>query len=176
MITLQDIGDVFILTILLFAFSGLLFLTAYLGTWLYSKRKSILGIDQIRKGIWVGMPLGFTGMAAGFLTGSSRAPAVAALVPAILTFVGLSVVYLIGRGTFRGILAGIMVLMFSFNLLFGTFLGSASRDRADQLSSSLAALKRNAEKEFAIRRYRSSFGLPPDPPRLTRPTTESDKP
>jgi hypothetical protein len=46
----------------------------------------------------VGLPLGFTGIVAGFLTGSSRSPAVSALVPAILTFIGLVVVYMLGKG------------------------------------------------------------------------------
>lgn len=176
MITWQDVVDVFVFTGALFLISSAIFLLTYVVIKVVSKWKSVWGTEQLLRGVWGGLPLGFTGIAAGFLTGSSRAPAVTALVPAILTFVGLSVVYLLGHGNFRALLAGIIVLMFSFNLLLGTFLGGVSRERFDQLSLSLAALEISAEKEFALRRYRTGLGLPADPPRRAVPALESDKP
>jgi len=115
-------------------------------------------------------------MAAGFLTGSSRVPAVAAVVPAILTFVGLTVVYLMGKGKLRALLAGMIVLLFSINLLLGTLLGTVSRDRQEQLETSVAVSEARAEKELAIRKYRSALGLPAVPPKAGTPGADPEKP
>jgi hypothetical protein len=56
------------------------------------------------------------------------------------------------------------VFVFAANLLVGTVLGSASRDRHEELLNSLDALKLKADREFAIRRYRQGLGLPPTAP------------
>jgi hypothetical protein len=176
MIAWQDIANVFVLTGFLLIISGIIFLMTYAIARFFLRLKRALGTGQVFKGVWGGFPLGFAGMAAGFLTGSSRAPAVTALVPAILTFVGLSVVYLMGKGNLRALLAGFIVLTFSINLLMGTFLGTVSRDRTEQLSESLETLKIRAEREFAIRRYRSALGLPPEPPRSNLPAASSERP
>ena len=54
----------------------------------------------IVSGLFVGLPMGFTGMAAGFLTGLSRLPAVSALVPAILAnFCRISYCLYDGKGS-----------------------------------------------------------------------------
>jgi hypothetical protein len=176
MIAWPDVVNVFALATFLLLISGIVFLLTYGITRIFYKLKSMRGTRQVLKGIWGGFPLGFTGMAAGFLTGSSRAPAVTALVPAILTFVGLSVVYLMGKGNLRALLAGLIVLIFSINLLIGTFLGTVSRDRAEQLSESLEVSKIRAEKEFALRQYRNALGLPAQPPRVALPAASSERP
>jgi hypothetical protein len=87
-------------------------------------------------GIQIGLPLGFTGVVARFLTGSSRAPAVSAIVPALLTFIGIMVVYMIGKGALRSIIVSFAVFVFSADLLIGSVLGSASGDRHDEILAS----------------------------------------
>jgi hypothetical protein len=176
MISWQDIVNVLIFTGFLFLFSGTIFLLTYAVTKLLSRLKGVRATQPLFRGIWGGFPLGFTGMAAGYLTGSSRTPAVAALVPAILTFVGLSVVYLMGKGNFRALLAGIIVLIFSLNILLGTFLGTVSRERTEQLRASVEASEIRAEREFAIRQYRNGLGLPAEPPKSASPAAEFERP
>ncbi len=114
-------------------------------------------------------------MVAGFLTGASRAPAVNAVVPAILTFVSLIVVYMIGKSSPRSTIAGFAVFVFSVDILVGSFLDTASRDRREELLASVEFQKWKAEQEFAIRLYRGALGLPPElpspsPPVLSRET------
>jgi hypothetical protein len=172
MISWPDIINVFTFTCVLLLISLVIFLASYYANLIVFKVKMAHGTRQILRGLWGGFPLGFTGLAAGFLTGSSRTPAVTALVPAILTFVGLSVVYLMGKGSLRAIVAGSIVLVFSTNLIVGTLLGSVSRERAEQLSGSAEVSKARAEREFAIRRYRSALGLPPETPKSAASTSE----
>jgi amino acid transporter len=113
-------------------------------------------------GLMVGLPLGFTGIVAGFLTGSSRSPAVSALVPAILTFIGLIVVYMLGKGRLRAAIAGFAVFIFSVNLLVGTVLGSASRDRHEEELTSVRVRELKADEEFKVRLYCKGLGLVSD--------------
>jgi len=124
-----------------------------------------------------GLPLGFVGTVTGFLTGASRAPAVSALLPAVLTFTGMLVVYFVGKGSLpRALVAGFGVFLFSVNLLVGSVLGSASRDRHDDFLESIEWLKSKAEQEFVVRKYREGLGLPPDPPSHRAQATSSEKP
>jgi hypothetical protein len=120
----------------------------------------------IRKAFSAGLPLGITGMVAGFLTGSSRSPAVSALVPAILTFIGLVIVYMIGKGHLRAAMSGFAVFLFTVQLLIGTVLGSASRDRREEALASAQVRESQADQEFKFRLYCKGLGLISD---LTKP-------
>jgi hypothetical protein len=167
MITWSDLRDSFWLAGFLFVVSFLIFLLIY-GI-AYAWHKSTREGAVILAGFLSGLPIGFTGMVAGFLTGSSRSPAVNALVPAILTFIGLIVVYMIGKGRLRNIIAGFTVFVFSADLLVGTDLGSASRERHEELLGSVKIQKLRAEGELAIRLYRKGLGLPLDVPKPASP-------
>jgi hypothetical protein len=176
MITWSDLGNGFWLWGFLFVVSLLVYLPVYCiaRIWVNSftiaeRSKRIIGT-----GLLSGISLGFAGIVAGFLTGSSRAPAVSALVPAVLTFVGLVVVYLIGKSVLRSTLAGFIVFVFSANLLVGTVIGSASRDRHEEYVQSPQFLKLKADQEFAVRQYRRALGLPLDAPKKDQTETSSD--
>jgi len=114
-----------------------------------------------QRGAGAGLPLAATGIIAGFLTGASREAAVDALVPAVLTLAGGVVVYLIGRGRIRGPVVGFVLMMFSLNVMLGVGLGSKAREKHEELSESLVALKAEANRELGIQQYRKSLNLPP---------------
>jgi hypothetical protein len=101
----------------------------------------------------VAMPVSFAGIVTGFLTGLSRSPVIVAVVPALLTLVGLVVVYLAGEGKSRAMIAGVALFLFAADVLVGSVLGSASRARHDELMASVAVQKLRAEQEFAVRLY-----------------------
>jgi hypothetical protein len=171
MITLIDLRDSLWLSAFLLAVSAAIFALFYAMSraWFHrSDRQTKI----VLSGFLVGFPLGVTGMISGFLTGSSRSPAVSALVPAILTFIGLIVVYMLGKGRLRAIIASFAVFIFALNLLVGTVLGSASRDRREEIISSADVQKLRADQEFAIRLYRKGLGLPLDIPRQAPPQPE----
>src|SRR4029077_14610120 len=144
MITWSDLRDGFWLAGFLFAASLLVLLPIYAiaRLWFASSDRSTHEAKVVIGAALLGSAsLGFTGMVAGFLTGSSRAPAVSALVPAILTFTGLLVVYLISKSRVGSTWAGLVVFVFAANLLVGTVLGTASRDRHEELLNGLDVLK-----------------------------------
>lgn len=149
-------GFLFLLSVIIFSFFYSI-LAIYLWFLRYissSRRRRV-----VLSGLMAGLPLGFTGMVSGFLTGSSRSPAVSALVPAILTFIGLIVVYMLGKGHLRAAIAGFAVFIFSVNLLIGTVLGSASRDRHEEEVASARVRELKADQEFKVRLYCKGLGL-----------------
>jgi hypothetical protein len=170
MINFSDIINGFGLTGVLLLISFAMLATTYAVSSLV--QKFAFGVRHntgvMRAGFLSALPVGFSGVVAGFLTGLSHSPAVGAVVPAALTFIGLVVVYMISKGRLRAVIAGFVVFVFSADLMVGTFLGSALRTRQDELSRSVDIQKRRAEQEFAIRQYRSALGLPPDPPKSER--------
>ena len=174
MILLSDLGDSFWLASFLFVVSFLLFLLVYGVARVFYRPKGVgpRGRRLTLAGFQAGLPLGFVGMVAGFLTGASREPAVGAIVPAILTFIGLVVVYMIGKSNFRSIIVGFAVFIFSVELLVGSGLGAASRDRHDEQLRSVEFQKRKAEQEFVIRLYRRGLGLPPEAVKPSPPVTQ----
>ena len=97
-------------------------------------------------------------------------------IPAILTFIGLIVVYMIGKSNLRSGIAGFAVFVFSAELLVGSVLGSASRDRHDEVFASVEFQKRKADQEFAIRLYRSALDLPPEAAKPSPPPLGPEKP
>lgn len=164
MIAWIDLGNSLWLSGFLILVAALIFALFYVSAYAWcrisiansSLRRTILG------GLFSGLPLGITGIVAGFLTGSSRSPAVSALVPAILTFTGLIVAYMIGKGRARGSIAGFAALVFSAEIMVGTVLGSASRDRHEAELNSVEVRELGADQEFATRMYCRGLGLIPD--------------
>src|SRR5262249_35308729 len=64
---------------------------------------------------------------------------------------------MIGKGRLRSIIAGLTVFVFSADLLVGTVLGSASRDRHQEFLGSVEVQNLRAEDELAIRLYRGTI-------------------
>jgi hypothetical protein len=124
--------------------------------------KSLASSNQVKVavgGLFVALPMGFTGIVAGFLTGFSRIPAVSALVPAILTFVGLVVVYMMDKTRASAIIAGCTVFLFTGNLLIGTVLGSDDRAKYDSFIAGASFRDSLADQEFLVRRHCVAIGL-----------------
>jgi hypothetical protein len=161
MITWIDLKNSLWLSGFLLVISIALFLLAYGSAYVWYERAitSSGAKAALRVGLLGGLPLGFAGLVAGFLTGSSRSPAVSALVPAILTFTGLIVAYMIGKGQVRGNIAGFSIFVFSAQLLVGTVLGSASRDRHEEDLASVRVREFKADQEFKVRLYCKGLGL-----------------
>lgn len=167
MVTWSDIINSVLICFSLFVISFTIFICAYGVACIFCNFIAIneRGRRLTLTGFLIGLPFGFTGIVAGFLTGESRAPAISAVVPAILTFISLIVVYMFGKGSLRSIIAGFAVFTFAADLLVGTILGSLSRERHDEAIASVEYQKSKAEQEFAIRQYRNGLGLPLEGPK-----------
>lgn len=109
-----DVGYGLLLVVILVCVCAVLFLIPYvairlgLGGTLATAETKRLVLD----GLTGGIPLGFTGLICGYLTGTSRTPAVGAVIPAALTLIGLLVVYLIGKDSHKALSAGMAVFLF----------------------------------------------------------------
>ena len=111
--------------------------------------------------LWSGLPLSLVGIVSGYLTGLSRAPAVTALVPGVLTLVGAFALYLVGKERDHGATVGVAVVSFSLSILIGATIGSDVRSASDAASNSLEYLRHVSEDEFLLNLYRKGMGLPP---------------
>jgi hypothetical protein len=100
---------------------------------------------------------------------------VSEVVPAMLTLIGLMVVYLIGKGLAKAMVAGIAVSLFSANLLVGSLLGSAARDRYERTLAGVDFQKAKAVQEMKIRLIRESLGLPVEGEMNAGPSEAVDK-
>ena len=108
--------------------------------------------------------LGIIGVVAGFLTGVSRVPAVAALIPGLLTFLGGFCVYLFasGRKTVDIATSAVSIVCFGAMLTFGAITGSLERELYEIRQSSAEKRIRDVDIEFQVRQYRKGLGLPLD--------------
>lgn len=105
------------------------------------------------------IPFFTIGMVAGYLTGASRAPAVAAVIPALLTFIGGFTIYLVARERRSAATANSAILGLSTMLLLGSLIGSLDRRLHESFQLSLAKKQKEVEIEFAIEQYRKGLGL-----------------
>jgi len=178
MITWSDLVNSIWLVVFLLIVCAVVFVPPFFIAWVWTRRTAHTPrrVAPVVSGYFAAFPIGFTGIVSGFLTGSSRSPAVAALIPAILTFVGLLLIYLVGRGRSRAAVAGFISIVFAAELLAGTVLGTASRDRREELLAGVAYQDARAEREFAIRQYRKGLGLPLDPPKAAPLSSSDEKP
>jgi hypothetical protein len=106
------------------------------------------------------LPLASIAVCAGYLTGTSRLPAVAALLPAALSL--LSAVYLWAvnaQSVEMRSAVGCGVTTFALALVLGVFIGSDSRE-----NGRLTRLQNLSEQERSIRLFRENRDLPPDIP------------
>ena len=114
------------------------------------------------------LALGFLGWVVGYLTGMSREPAVAQVLPAVLGAVaGFAGFVAVKYDKSAGV--AMLVLPFAFCLFVGSSTSAKLHmihpERPDESLPSIDFLKTEALKEDAIKRYRAALGLPwpPDP-------------
>jgi len=130
------------------------------GIWVAIVNRSTKIYSQHRRAIVIALTTGpglsFTGLIVGFLTGVSRAPAVTALVPAILSFFGLLIVYLLGEERYNAAAASFCVFVFSANIFIGATFGSASRVH---YTEDPGVIERTINQEFSSRMLCKGLGL-----------------
>jgi hypothetical protein len=141
--------------------------------WAFVRRTAAAGFAAIA--------LGFLGWVVGYLTGMSREPAVAQVLPAVLGAVAAFAGF-VAVAYDKSIGVGMMVLPFAFCLFVGSAIGAKLHmdrpQRPEQALPSLDFLKLEALKEDAIRRYRADLQLPWPPapnPYVGRDTASAEK-
>lgn len=107
----------------------------------------------------VGIPFAIVGMITGYMTGISREPAVAAVVPSALTLVGGLIAYMIAVNSRQKLAATVIVLNFSVTLLGGSFIGATKRVEQETNLNSFEHRKAQIEKEFRLNRIRKALGV-----------------
>lgn len=103
------------------------------------------------------------GLVAGYLTGFSRSPAVGAVVPAVLSLIGVLAAFLMHRDRSSRVLVASLVLVFATMLALGTSWGAVMRQVWEEVAVSYEAQKRKTLIELEIRELRQSLGLPVEP-------------
>jgi hypothetical protein len=103
------------------------------------------------------------GLVAGYLTGFSRAPAVGAVLPAVLSLLGGVTAFILGRSRESRLLVGTMLFVFSLTLVIGSSWGAIMRDHAERFDQSEQTLMRRAYIESEVNAFRKELGLPPLP-------------
>jgi hypothetical protein len=116
------------------------------------------------------LALSFSGMTVGFLTGVSRAPAVTALIPGVLTFVGAFGLYLVGVKGKRATPVAVVVILFSVFVVFGSLFGASYRYEfeltqlraaaAREQEDAIANIEREAFLDLIRLNIRKSLSLP----------------
>ena len=97
-------------------------------------------VQMVKRASWSAFPLAAVGVISGYMTGASREPAVDALIPAVLTFLGGAAIYFSRGHPVRSYVMGFVVFVFSVNLLLGITLGSHGRARAEASDVRLARI------------------------------------
>jgi hypothetical protein len=98
-------------------------------------------------------------LVAGFLTGSSRAPAIGSVMPAILALFGGLNVYFFGVESKNRVLVGYGVFIFTLAFFFGIEMGASDREL-----SRVSRLIELSNQEKEIRQYRQNKDLPSEFP------------
>jgi hypothetical protein len=113
---------------------------------------------NIKTFVGYSVPIIVIGYISGYLTGVSRASAIGALVPAVLTLVGGLSLYLI-QETSNKIVIGYSLFMFGVSLFYGTQVGAYEREynQADRYIFL-------SQQELEIRQWRKNNGLVPELP------------
>jgi ABC-type uncharacterized transport system permease subunit len=90
----------------------------------------------LRDGFTVAFAMSLLGMVTGFLTGISRAPAIGAVLPAVLSLIAGLLLFMIGRESdpAKQRLVASCVTALIVNLLIGTLWGSVSRESMRSLT------------------------------------------
>ena len=117
-----------------------------------------------RKFYLVLFAFGLLGIVTGLLAGFSRASAMGAVLPAVLSLVGALGIYLVGAEKADQGLVAACVVALAFDLLVGSFWGATLRDDFEREPRSAAARMREALVEAEVRDFRRDLGLPEVPP------------
>ena len=108
------------------------------------------------------MAFSMLGLVSGYLTAFSRAPAVGAVLPAVLSLIGGLAVFLVGKEDVNRRMVGLSVLVFSTCLLLGTGWGGVMRIVSEEYSKSEIYLKRQAFIEAQVKDFRQVLELQQD--------------
>lgn len=111
----------------------------------------------------LGAPFAILGVVVGYVTGMSRDPAVAAVVPGILTLVGGAVLILTSEGGVKAATSSAMVVYLSIGLVAGIDYGARKRYEFEQIKNSFDVQIDQVNREANIRAYRRGLGLPEVP-------------
>jgi hypothetical protein len=131
-----------------------------------------------RNGDWttvfvVILAISMLGLVTGIITGNSRDSAVGAVLPAVLTIVGAIAIYIFTskQGAVH-VLASLIVLALSTNLLMGAFWGSRLRQDYEAYRESGAYRWQRELDEAALRLLRQEHGFPEPEPRSANETDQ----
>jgi hypothetical protein len=135
-------------------------------------RKKITWNDEERVSFRVGMiaalPVGISAVVLGFLSGLSYEPSISALITGVISLVSGSAVYLFSKDRDSFIPISLSILVFSLNLLGGSTLGAATRDRAlvqadvDARNRLLSDAINTSIIESRVINFRKNLGLDAD--------------
>lgn len=102
----------------------------------------------------IGVPFTVLGIIAGYITGLSRDPAVAAVLPAVLTLVGALILGFSTNGRQKIIAASAVVIYLSLSLVGGIDYGARKRTQYENAKNSFDAQIEKANFESNIKAYR----------------------
>jgi hypothetical protein len=135
----------------------------------YLARKRITWNDEehasFRIGIIAALPVGISAVVLGFLSGLSYEPSISALITGVISLVSGSAVYLFSKDRDSFIPISLSILIFSLNLLGGSTLGAATRDRAlvqadvEARDRLLSDAINTSIIEFRVMNFRKNLGL-----------------
>jgi hypothetical protein len=120
---------------------------------------------SFRIGIIAALPVGISAVVLGFLSGLSYEPSISALITGVISLVSGSAVYLFSKDRDSFIPISLSILIFSLNLLGGSTLGAATRDRAlvqadvDARNRLLSDAINTSIIEFRVMNFRKNLGL-----------------
>jgi hypothetical protein len=115
------------------------------------------------------------GAVTGLMSGLSRAPAMGAILPAVLGLVGGVTVYLVGRDIGDRLLVSLAIIALTFTLFIGGGWGASLRQASEDFRSSEQELKRAALVERNVQRFREKLGLSPCPPSSGKEAPETGR-
>lgn len=107
------------------------------------------------------------GIVTGFLSGLSRQPVLAAVLPSVLSMIGGVLLVVVSKDNTNKNLVGTSIFFFSIMILIGTCWGAVSRNYAEfneqhlDHGAEIIRLKKQALIEYEVNRYRSTLGLQP---------------
>lgn len=154
--------------------SLIIYTTVLLGCFCFNllARNRITWNDQERAsfniGIIAALPVGISAVVLGFLSGLSYEPSISSLITGVISLVSGAAVYLFSRERDSFIPISLSILIFSLNLLGGSTLGAATRDRAlvqadvDARNRLLSDAINTSIIEFRVMNFRKNLGLDSD--------------
>lgn len=112
------------------------------------------------------------GMVAGYMSGLSRQPAVAAVVPAAQSLIAGLSIYIVGAKRADQVLIALCVIGLCTNLLLGIVWGARARVASEDHYASAPRKQWEADVEAYVIQHRRNLGLQDYPPGPTKPKAD----